>query len=645
MSKKVERDPMEEFEDAVVRCITAYIDEAALVKRPRLLQNRKNWDSYFMRGDFSNKVEGQSREFLPKNANAVEQVVALVNATLTNFDKWFSVRPAGIEEHPIFTSHVTKELMLLYLEKAQIKVVLSDGVKIGANEGEVTIKRVGELTDTVRFKAKGSKLKKFTKKEWSLSFSALSGEDWFSDPYAMGGKPLYQIHQMSCDYFSLLANAITEENPDGIYELEELEELTAYEDLEIEQRKARNRGEVTYNRRASRRKPILVHQFVGTLLDVDGKVLIHPETGEEMKNVVATLANKSCLIQKPETNPRWDGSSGFVSAPILRTPFAAHSKALADAGEKLNVSLNELFNLMLDGGLSAVFGIKQIHSSWLEDPSQISNGIPPGTTLVLRDDAPGGMSVMERVDSGSLSGDVLALFNIVSGLHTEAMLTNETRLGGLPSKQVKATEIVASNQALSGIFDSITKEFEVALVQPLLQGVWNDILQNIDEFPIEDLVRIAGPERARVIHQMSRQERFAIGFRGFKFIAKGLSSLTERLKDFQRLSQFLSVVGANPSLFQEFNKEYSMTKLLGKLLYSLSIDPDEIKFTDEEIKAKQKMEAVIQGIMQKAQIEGGTKGDGTQTPGRSAELPETEGSQAGPGTEPGATPEGNGAGL
>lgn len=585
------------FEDSVVRCIMDYVEESALVKRPRMLQNKLNWDAYFMRGDFSHKIEGQSREYLPKSAVAAEQLTALISSTLTNFDKWFMAIWVGKDEDPVFTPELVKTLMGLYLEKAKIKLILADGTKVGVHEGTVTIKRYGEYRDSVRFKAKGKSLRKVTTPEWSLGLTVICGEDYFPDPYAEGGELLYEVHQMSVDYHRIVQRT---EGSEAIYDEKLVSELQSNEDLEIEQRKSRNRGEPSFNRRSQRRKPVLIHEFVGSLLGADGKPILNPETQEPLMNVIATVANRTTLIRKPEENPRWDGTSGIVSAPILRTPFAAFSKAIMDAAQYLNVSINELFNLMLDGGLSAVHGIKTVRAGWLEDPGAISKGIPPGTTLVVREDAPFGAPVMERVDTGNIPQDVLSFFNILTGLHTDSALTNETRLGGLPSKQVRATEIVASNQALTGIFDAITKEFEVALVEPLLQGVWNDILQNIDEFPMDDLVRIAGPERAQIIQNMSRQERFAAAGQGFKFIAKGLSTLTERLKDFQRLAQFLSVVGANPDLLNEFKKEFSMPRLLGKFMHALSIDSEEIKMTKEEIKQKEQLDAAIQAYVQRA---------------------------------------------
>jgi len=358
----------------------------------------------------------------------------------------------------------------------------------------------------------------------------------------------------------------------------------------------------------------------------------HPD-GFELRNVLLTIANERELIRGPQPNPRWSATSPIVSAPLLRTPSATWPKALMDSAGGLNTTINELFNLMIDGSLSAVYGIKQLKPSYLDPVTreEVSKGIPAGMTLLLNDTAPVGAKALERVDSGEVPRDVLSFFNIVSQLHAESTLSNEIRLGSLPQKQVRATEVVQSGQAISGVFDAITADFEDISVERVAEESWFDILQNVEKFPKDDLARMIGEEGVAELNSLSPKQRFARAANGFKFHGKGLRTITARIRDFQKLVQFLSVVGGNEPMMREFSLRFSMPKLLDKFMRSLEIDSEEIELDEEEIKFRQEMERI------EAQARGGAQNAEAPGPGRRAEEPSQPNEQAVPeGTEAGS---------
>ncbi len=68
---------MPDYEALVIRYIRACRKEAEDARRSRLKRNEYNLDAYHGRQDWSHKLEGQSREFLPKLSLAVEQFVAV----------------------------------------------------------------------------------------------------------------------------------------------------------------------------------------------------------------------------------------------------------------------------------------------------------------------------------------------------------------------------------------------------------------------------------------------------------------------------------------------------------------------------------------------------------------------------------------
>lgn len=71
--------------------ILNYKSEAEFAKRERMDRNRVNFNCYHLRQDWGKKHEGQSREFLPKQANSIEQLTAFMQQGLIDQDNWYSI--------------------------------------------------------------------------------------------------------------------------------------------------------------------------------------------------------------------------------------------------------------------------------------------------------------------------------------------------------------------------------------------------------------------------------------------------------------------------------------------------------------------------------------------------------------------------
>src|SRR4029453_9024527 len=89
------------------------------------------------------------------------------------------------------------------------------------------------------------------------------------------------------------------------------------------------------------------------------------------KNCVAAVANDRYLIRPPEDNPFWHGKSPFVPVPLMRVPGSVWHKAVFDHAVQLNTALNELFSMMLDGGMASIWGTRQLRAGMLENPTQV----------------------------------------------------------------------------------------------------------------------------------------------------------------------------------------------------------------------------------------------------------------------------------
>jgi hypothetical protein len=269
-----------------------------------------------------------------------------------------------------------------------------------------------------------------------------------------------------------------------------------------------------------------------------------------------------------------------------------------DAPTKHNIAMNEIYNLILDSGMMSTFGIKQLRTDWLEDIGQVSNGIYPGMTLEVNSNCPPGMKVVERVDTSSLSSESLSVYNLTNAEFQQSSLTNDLRMGILPARQVKATEVVEASQSITSVFTGVAKAIEQDYIQPVLRKAWMNIAQNIASMDSEELGAAIGREKAQQLQSMGPEELFAKTANNLSFKVFGVSRTLNKVKDFRKLTSLLQTISGSEVLVEEFIKKYDFGLLLEQIMKSLDINMDQIKL-DEEAQALNQMQqeqAPVQGM-------------------------------------------------
>lgn len=655
MTEEKKLKTLKEAEADILQCGLDFQQESEAVVSKRWPTNLRNWDAYHGRMDWTHKRDGESAVYLHKTAVAVEQICSLFKAAFINFDKFLSIEringrqlnTAGQDIFDgIFTDNVVTGILQYFLEKAEIKTALPDAWKVGLLESLAIIKIGSEMESVERY-INPSKHRLKVKKaiRWKLCLDVLGGYDYFPDPEREG---LYEIHRITTDKDNLRELCRTEENKDGIYDPEKLELLPPDADLVKEQSKKRNAGDPLVGPSAGRRVRTTIYEcWARKVYDRDGKVMeVLDEDGNSVKleNVVFTFSKAGIVVQLPEANPHWHARSPFVAAPLLRVPLAQWGKAVMDAAVELNMNLSELFSMMLDGAYNSAYNVKVIRPDLLEDPSQVDDGILANDTLIASSTAPLNAEILQSIKLGEVHPDTMNFFNVMDSTFAENAMVNQIRLGGLPHGEQKATAIVQSSQAISGIFDGITEDFEPKFLVPLVEKAWMDILQNVDKFPVDEIARLIKGDQdvitkqLHLLNELTPQQRFRVAANGFKFKGVGLKAMTDRLKDFQRIAQFLQTLGGNQFLFDAFNERYSMSALLGKVVEDLGINAEEIEKTEKEKEfERQKQLMIQQAIAQSKMDKGASAQEGQANPPSPDQAPMGQ---------PGAEAEvGNGAGI
>jgi hypothetical protein len=608
-------NPRDAGDLTVLNAVRGYMKESEDARRYRIQLNKENRRAFLGQQDWSHKVEGQSKEFLPKTPVAVEQFSAFVKRALTQFGNWFEVELGRNSQSPL-TSGQIRDLIMSFLRdvyvadnvRKNIAIQLTDTVKTGALESLMILKVHGQLQDerilTVEpgqavtddegnLQPGAEQLVSAENKRWYLRIDLIKNEDYYPDP---SGQGLFEIHRSERDLYYLKERA-----EEGIYDKAAVAMIE--EDFKRQHEEARRASEMAQSesKPPAFRKKVVIDEFWGSIVDSEGN-MAH-------RNVFCAIANDKFIIRKPQANPFWHQESPFIAVPLIRVPFSTWHKALYDHAAQLNFAINEMFNLMLDGGISSVWGIKQVRTDDLEDPSQVSGGIPQGVTLQVKNTLPHGGKVVETVAQGEVPSDSMAVLEMLNREFTAAALSNELKMGSLPPKQVKATEVIELTQSQAVTLDSISADIEQELITKLIRKSWLTILQNMDDAASDRIISAVGVAGAFAIAEMSPAQRFATCANAATFKVFGLSAVLGRVRDFQKLMALLQSVVQNPILLQAFFKRYSPDRVLSHLMKTLNINPEQMERDEEE---QQRVDADLQELARFQEFTTGAAGGGGQ---------------------------------
>lgn len=557
-------------DDEIITFVEECYKEARDAKQYRLARNRMNNEAALGQQDWSSKQEGQSREFLPKTGIALEQFAAFFKRGMVQAGAdWFEfVPPQGPKA--VLNAREMRMLLASFLNRTllednvvgEIHTVVTDAVKLAATESLAIFKVHGQMRPTKLFeKTPKSGL------EWMLRVDLIPFEAFFEDP---SGKGLFRIHVTERDLWEVHQKAV-----EDVYDKAAVELLVESCRLDEEQRrKAAQKGE-SESHPGSHRVKVKVMEFWGSLLRKDGSLA--------KGNCFCAIANDRIIIRKPEENPFWHGEDPFVVAPILRVAKGTQHKALFDDASQLNLAMNELFNLFLDGGIAQVWGVRQFRADFCQDAGRYSGGIPQGETINVTSSLPPGEKVLEKITEGEVPQWSMALMELLERQFAAAALSNELKMGQLPGRTVKATEIVELQQSQATVLDALVADVERSLMAPLLWKAWLTVLQHLDLVPMQRVVAAIGAEAAdRLGAIQDAAERFSAVAQASQVTVRGLSAVMARVRDFQKIAALMQMVGTNPILMQAFFTKYDPAALLSYMMKVLQLDPGEFERAAQE---------------------------------------------------------------
>ncbi len=618
----------EQGQDTLLNVVRAYKKEAIDARRTRMHKNKQNRQAYLSVQDWSHKVKGQSQEFLPKTAVAVEQFVSFAKKALTRFGAYYEVELGRDSKSPLSGTGIRK-LIDCHINNMLIEdnvvssfpILMSNALKVGALESLMIIKVHGNMTKTRKFReGEDGELKPEDFEHWQLRADLIRPEDYLPDPTGAG---LYEIHTSKRDLSYLVDRA-----EEGVYDKDVVKLIKEDFDREMandEQTRRPHDMAQDQSIKPGFRKKVQIDEFWGTIVDSDGRAL--------HRNIFCAIANDKWVIKKPTPNPFWHQESPFVVVPLIRVPFSVWHKAMFDDAAQLNFAMNELFNLIIDGGVSAVWGIKQLRVDDLEDPRAYADGIPQGETILVKNSLPHGAKALETVTEGKVPNDSMAVLEMLSREHAASALSNELKLGSLPAKQVKATEITELSQSQAITMDGIIADIERECIQKFLRKAWLTTLQNMDDITSSSVVAAVGIKGAFALSQMTPAQRYQVFADDCSFNVFGLSEVLAKTRDFQKLMALIQAISSVPMLMQAFFTKYSPAKVLSNMIKMLGINPeqmhrdeDELNRLGQELIGLEAFTQLAQG--QSGQTGGGLPGEGQTTQSGSSVSAQNTGSES-----------------
>jgi hypothetical protein len=163
-----------------------------------------------------------------------------------------------------------------------------------------------------------------------------------------------------------------------------------------------------------------------------------------------------------------------------------------------------------------------------------------------------------------------------------ASLSNDLRMGTLPSRAVKATEVVESSQSINSVFNDIAKILEESFIQPILERVWSVQMQILTSSDMDELESILGKEKVERLKKIPAKERWARTVQGMRFKVFGVTQTLNKIREFQKVTALLQTISGNETLMEEFARRYDFAKILEVLMESLDINLDRIKLDEAD---------------------------------------------------------------
>lgn len=554
--------PTETAEREIVPVLQGYMSEAQQARKSGLNPRDDKWEEclhlYWNRMDHSGKAEWQAAETLPEVPAFVDRfAAALKEALITGPTGFYTVTdPADAEGDVTSAIKRMTDVWLSTCGRNQsghclgFPAVFEEQCKLGA---------LMAMCGTVTWKedVKNGRVALETTDPRKL---------WLDHTY----RNLYRVRRIELDLHELRDMAKqSDKKGKGIWNADAIARMLAYIESEAQRRSDEMTGHGSFV--TSTRQPIVMDEYIGTVVDNMGKVLA--------KDALMVVGNEQFLLRGPEKNPFWHGQDWTVYAPLVTVPFSVYGRSyMEDFGSVAQV-FNNLTNLILDAVQMSSMKAYAVVPDMLTDPGQLNEGITANKMFFLE----GGndpKAFIHPVDLGNLGPESIQIWQAMKNELREAADINEVGLGQFaPKGRTSATEISGAQESSSAIIRSVAQTIETRFLNVALDLLWKTGLQHAR--PNDGMLAAAAGER---MYQALLSRRRELITRPVTFQARGISTLIQKGRMLKNLMQIMGFLSQKPEFLMAFMQRIDMEKFI-KLIFNLS----DVDISKVEISERQRM--------------------------------------------------------
>lgn len=531
-------------------------------------------DLYWNRWDFSKKAPWQAREVMPEFPQYVDRFAASMRMALVAQPEFYTVSADNDQEGAL--AYVIRQFMNVQLRRigrnptghrVDFSAIFEEAMKMGALS--IPIFKVGYKDDG---------------EEGYTSLEIVDPYNFWFDPT---GRNLYRIHREELDLHELRALAELRDGDAELFNRDALNSaLVEGAGYQAQFRAEREKRTGTGQWAQSNRKPIIIDEYLCDIIDYEGRI--------RARNVLCVVANNKWLIRGPEKNPFEHGKDWMVASPIITVPSAPYGRSYAENFAQLTRTFNEMTNLILDGILATTMKVFAVVPGYLEDPSQIDDGIAPNAMLRLIEGIENEQA-LKSVDMGSLDPQAFQVWQMLKKELQEGAAFNDMTLGNsAPKGRTSATEIDTVSDNSSQYMRAIANNIETLLLEPTLDIIWKTSLQFLSKRDKEVELAV-GPQWFQTLLRMKKD---FLSYR-VTFVCRGITSLLARKQKLQEFLQFLQICTQNPEMAQVLTSTWPAEKLFAYLAMLMDVDVNQLQGTPQQ----QQMQQIQNQSKQKAALQ------------------------------------------
>ncbi len=605
------QEPLEDGEigmddHEIVQLLNGYFEEAENARETGLEPRHDVWEqnlnAFWMRHDFTDKQPWQSREKSSAVASYCERFAAGQREALMSDPNWIEIEDRYDETGELgkFATKLTR----LALDFAGTNL---SGQPVAFEHdfgNHVLTGTLMAMCAAVTWDPRNGR----------VQIEQRDPRQTYLDPT---GRGLYRVSFWETDKETLLRMAeLKNQLGEPLYDAEAIEELVATHSLDVAQNLEDSSGQGAHL--TSARTPILIKEWLVDLIDTSG--------GNAEKKVVRerqliVTANDSVIIRGPEKNPYWHGKDWVVFHTVLQSPMKSVGGRTYVETFRPSVQTHEnVTNRILDAFSLSSLNAFEVNPDVLDDPSALEEGISPNMTIFRDPDAPAGDLAVRPIELGRQTGqDASNIWNATRRDMQEAGGQSDLSLGQTARGETTATEAQLSNAGQSALQNSISIDIDVAYLAPICELVYYTALQHVGSASKGIWSALSEDEQQMLTARRSEFKEQPIQVR-----AKGLTNSVKRKQRLRGLTGALNVIGGNPVLMQEYMKDYSVGKLVARLLSDFGVDTNDLALSSDQKfqrddairqqKAKEQAAAAMAGPMAAMAGAPGMEGEATGGP-------------------------------